>query len=52
MRQFMVHDFTTESVVFRGTEAECLEYINNHPDQELELYWADPGERHYKYEED
>ena len=48
MRQYMVHDFKTESVVFRGTESQCLNYINEeHPDQELELYWADPGDRHY-----
>lgn len=49
MKQFMVHDFSTESIVLRDTEARCLEYINNHPDQELELYWAEPGERHYKH---
>lgn len=50
-RQYMVHSFETESVVFRGTESECGNYINEHPTQELELYWAEPGDRHYKAEE-
>lgn len=50
--QYMVHDFKTESVVFRGTEQECTDYINAQPiDAELELYWAKPGEPHYKEED-
>lgn len=50
--QYMVHDFKTESVVFRGTEKECMEYINNAPrEAELELYWAEPGDKHYKVTE-
>ena len=52
MTQYMVHSFDTESVVFRGTEKECLEYINNHETEELELYWANPGDRHYREEEE
>lgn len=47
MKQCMVHSFETESVVCRGTEKECLAYINIHSDQELELYWADEKDRHY-----
>ena len=53
MIQYMVHDFKAERVVFRGTEKECLDYINNAPkNAELELYWAKPGEPHYKEEDD
>lgn len=50
MVQFMVHNFRTESVDFRGTEDECIKYINEHdtPEFPLELYWAHPGEPHYK----
>ena len=52
MVQFMVHNFRTESVDFRGTEDECKKYINEHdtPEFPLELYWAYPGEPHYKTE--
>lgn len=52
MVQFMVHNFRTESVDFRGTEDECKKYINEHdtPEFPLELYWAHPGEPHYKVE--
>ena len=49
--QFMVHCFRTESVVFRDTEEECIQYINdNDNDNEafpLELYWANKGDKHY-----
>lgn len=50
MVQYMVHNFRTESVDFRGTEDECKKYINEHdtPEFPLELYWAHPGEPHYK----
>ena len=51
--QYMVHSFNTESIVFRGTEQECLEYLREHSDSdEIELYWAKPGEPHYKEEDD
>ena len=52
MVQFMVHNFRTESVDFRGTEDECKKYINEHdtPEFPLELYWVHPGEPHYKEE--
>lgn len=47
--QYMVHSFKTESIVFRGTEQECLEYLREHSDSdEIELYWAELGEPHYK----
>ena len=47
--QFMVHSFRTESVVFRGTEEECLKYINDNDSEAfpLELYWASKGDKHY-----
>ena len=48
--QYMVHSFNTESVVFRGTEQECLTYINEHDNDEFELYWAYSGEPYYKEE--
>lgn len=49
--QYMVHSFESERVVFRGTEQECLDYINENYPEELELYWAYPGEPHYREEE-
>lgn len=47
--QFMVHCFRTESVVFRGTEEECIQYINDNDNEAflLELYCASKGDKHY-----
>lgn len=47
--QYMVHSFRLESIVFRGSEKECLEYINKYDSQEfpLELYWASKGEKYF-----
>ena len=47
--QFMVHCFRTESVVFRGTEEECIQYINDNDSEAfpLELYLASKGDKHY-----
>lgn len=47
--QFMVHCFRTESVVFRGTEEECIQYINDNDNEALplELYWASKGYKYY-----
>lgn len=52
--QFMVHDFDTNSVVFRGTEKECKEFINKHSvnyswNDELELYWALPDDQNFSW---
>lgn len=54
MVQFMVHNFRTESVDFRGTEEECLKYINDNDSEAfpLELYWASKGDKHYIESED
>ena len=48
--QFMVHCFRTESVVFRGTEKECKEYIdeNDSAGFPLELYVACEGQKHFR----
>ena len=47
--QFMVHCFRIESVVFRGTEEECIQYINDNDSEAfpLEVYWASEGDKHY-----
>ena len=46
--QYMVHRFYSEKydegIVFKGTEEECIEYINNHLDMSLELYWEEKKE--------
>ena len=47
--QYMVHSYDTDSVVFRGTENECARYINEHPNNELEIYWANLGQPHFSY---
>ena len=53
MTQYMVHCFYREAIVFRGTEEECLNFINENDGKdkyELELYWANPGDKYYKEE--
>lgn len=43
--QYMIHDFETSSVVFRGTPDECVEYINqNDVNGTMEVYQALPDE--------
>lgn len=46
--QFMVHDFDTNSIIFRGTEKECNEFINESK-QNVELYWALPEDQHFNW---
>lgn len=46
--QFGVHSFTSDSIVFRGTEDECAEYINkNGLENEAEIYMMNANDRHY-----
>lgn len=46
--QFGVHSFTSDSIVFRGTEDECAEYINkNGIENEAEIYMMNANDRHY-----
>lgn len=55
MTQYMVHCFYREAIVFRGTEEECLKFINENDGKdkyELELYWANPGDKYYREEEE
>lgn len=49
--QFMVHDFTSDSVVFRGTENECCEWMKEHEVEypDCELYWALPGDLQWNW---
>lgn len=47
--QFGVHSFTSDSIVFRGTEEECAEYINkNGLENDAEIYMIRPNDRHYR----
>lgn len=46
--QFMVHDFDTNSIIFRGTEKECNEFINESK-QNVELYWTLPEDQHFNW---
>ena len=47
--QFGVHSFTSDSIVFRGTEDECAEYINkNGLENDAEIYMIRPDDRHYR----
>ena len=52
--QYMVHCFRTESVVFRGSESECIEYINEHDKKNfpLELYVADVNDPHFIHDKE
>lgn len=46
--QFGVHSFTSDSIVFRGTEEECAEYINkNGLENEAEIYMMTANDSHY-----
>ena len=46
--QFGVHSFTSDSIVFRGTEGEYAEYINkNGLENEAEIYMMNANDRHY-----
>ena len=48
--QYGVHQFSTDSIIFRGTEEECGKYIDN--DKKLwddaEVYRMTPDDPHYK----
>lgn len=47
--QFGVHSFTSDSIVFRGTEDECAEYINKSGlENDAEIYMIRPDDRHYR----
>lgn len=48
--QCMVHDFFTESIIFRGNREECEKYINEN-NRELELYWASPDDWCFNWSE-
>lgn len=49
--QFCVHSFTSDSVIFRGTEQECADYINdNGLWSEAEIVTLNANDRHYLQE--
>lgn len=49
--QYMVHDFDSASVVFRGTRQECEDWIVEHEMTypHCELYWALPDDQHFSW---
>lgn len=50
--QYGVHDFNQQSIVFRGTEEECAEFIdNNGLWDDAEIYTMTPDDPHYLKEE-
>ncbi len=48
--QYGVHQFSTDSIIFRGTEEECGKYIDNNKKlwDDAEVYRMEPGDPHYK----
>lgn len=48
--QFGVHQFSTNSIIFRGTEEECGKYIDKHKElwDDAEVYMMTPNDPHYK----
>lgn len=48
--QFGVHQFSTSSIIFRGTEEECGKYIDKHKElwDDAEVYMMTPDDPHYK----
>ncbi|MBO5712308.1 MAG: hypothetical protein J6R47_05655 [Acholeplasmatales bacterium] len=51
--QYGVHQFSTESIIFRGTEEECIKYIDERPElwDDAEVYWMTPDDPHYQKNE-
>lgn len=47
--QFGVHQFSTESIIFRGTQEECGQYIDDRPElwDDAEVYEIKPDDKHY-----
>lgn len=47
--QWGVHQFSTGSIIFRGTEEECAKYIDNRPElwDDAEVYFMTPDDPHY-----
>ena len=47
--QYGVHQFSTESIIFRGTEEECIKYIDDRPElwDDAEVYFMTPEDPHY-----
>lgn len=47
--QWGVHQFSTESIIFRGTEEECQTYIDDRPElwDDAEVYFMTPDDPHY-----
>lgn len=47
--QWGVHQFSTESIIFRGTEEECQKYIDERPElwDDAEVYFMTPDDPHY-----
>jgi len=50
--QFGVHRFSTDSIIFRGTEAECGKYIDDREElwDDAEVYMMTPSDPHYLQE--
>ena len=51
--QYGVHRFSTDDIIFRGSEEECGEYINDREElwDDAEVYRMTPDDPHYKLEE-
>jgi len=47
--QWGVHQFSTESIIFRGTQEECQRYIDDRPElwDDAEVYFMTPDDPHY-----
>ena len=48
--QYGVHQFSTDSIIFRGTEEECGKYIDERKElwDDAEIYMMTPDDPHYK----
>lgn len=49
--QPMIHNFETDAIAFRGTEQECIEWLNESDNRlsTCEVYWALPGEEYWSW---
>ena len=47
--QYGVHQFSTDSIIFRGTEEECQKYIDARKElwDDAEVYFMTPDDPHY-----
>lgn len=47
--QPMIHSFKMGGITFKGTEQECIEWLQNNDDGNCEIYYALPDDVHFSW---